>query len=416
MKHRHQLGLTIGPVLVAIIMSCLLLIYPYKAGSYSASGLEKASLSQSNNVLKGQAIKTAALKNGYVPFFGSSELSRLDMTHPSVVAKKYHWSKRPFLLGKAGTQSLTHYFAMQDMTSQLKNKKAVVVVSPQWFTKKGQIPAAFSAYYSPLATAQWLLKAKNTQADQYAAKRLLKMNAFHRTSMMGKATLRIANGEQLSANQRRYLQLRLKVLHGEDHFFSAFIVKNKMRRLNNGTKKLPQSYSFTKINRLAGAMGKRNTNSNQLQIENNLYRKKLRGKIKTLKNCQVNLDYRQSPEYSDFELMLNQFKQTNTDVLFIIPPVNAKWAKYTGLSQQMLMSTSHKIKQQLNSQGFNNVLDLTQDGNINYFMQDSIHLGWRGWLAVDQAAQPFIAKRQRTPHYQINRYYFSKNWQEKIVK
>ncbi|GAA3617607.1 D-alanyl-lipoteichoic acid biosynthesis protein DltD [Secundilactobacillus similis] len=416
MKKRHALWYAIGPVLIAAVVTVLLLVVPHRTPTYKQGELEKASLSMSNNVLKGQAMKTQALNNGYVPFFGSSELARLDMMHPSVLAAKYHRDYRPFLLGRAGTQSLTHYFAMQDMTAQLKNRKAVVILSPQWFTKVGQVKAAFAMYYSPLATAQWLLKARNTATDRYAAKRLLQMHTVHKSSVMHQAVWRIAHGRRLTAVQRGYLHVRLRLLQSEDRLFAKLGIKDKRARLKKSERQLPAQYSVAKLNQLAGDAGRKHTTSNRFQIDNHLYQQKLsHGRVKRLKNQQRHFDYRRSPEYGDFELLLNQFKQSNTNVLFVLPPVNDKWAKYTGLSLKMLRSTNHKIKQQLTAQGFTNVLDLSEKGNVNYFMQDTIHLGWRGWLAVDQAVKPFLTKQQAAPHYRLKNYYYSKKWQQKLI-
>ena len=57
-------------------------------------------------------------------------------------------------------------------------------------------------------------------------------------------------------------------------------------------------------------------------------------KLKKLKGFQKNESYVQSPEYNDLQLVLDQFAKSRTNVIFVIPPVNAKWMKYTGLSQE----------------------------------------------------------------------------------
>lgn len=416
MKRHRKHWFAIGPVILAMIITVILFVIPHRAPHYSRGELEKASVSMSTNVFKGQSLKTQALNHGYVPFFGSSELARLDLMHPSALAEKYHRSYRPFLLGKAGTQSLPHYFAMQDMTQQLNHKKAIFIISPQWFTKVGQNKAAFSIYYSPLATVKWLLHAQKTTADRYAAKRLLQMGNIHRSNLMGQAASQIAHGKQLTTVQRTYLQLRLKMLQNEDRMFAKVGIKNKLPIMRKNEKHLPRQYSFDTLDRLAEKIGRSHTNSNRFQINNRLYQRKLSGgRIKRLKNKQVHFDYRRSPEYSDFQLILNQFAESHTDVLFIMPPVNAKWSKYTGLSMPMLKQTNAKIKRQLTSQGFNHVLDLTQAGHVDYFMQDTIHLGWRGWLAIDQVANPFLTKKQPVPHYHLNNSYYSKHWQQRII-
>lgn len=86
-----------------------------------------------------------------------------------------------------------------------------------------------------------------------------------------------------------------------------------------------------------------------------------------------------------------------------------------GLSMPMLQQTATKIKYQLRSQGFDHITDLTNDSQQNYMMQDTIHLGWLGWLKVDQAVKPFLTEPQDQPTYHLNSYFFTKNWQESLT-
>ena len=101
------------------------------------------------------------------------------------------------------------------------------------------------------------------------------------------------------------------------------------------------------------------------------------------------------------------------NVLFIIPPVNEKWAKYTGLSQTMYQECVAKITKQLTSQGFNNIADLSKDGGKKFFMEDTIHLGWNGWLKVDQYVKPFMEEKNHPVNYKLDSYYFTKAWGNK---
>ena len=110
------------------------------------------------------------------------------------------------------------------------------------------------------------------------------------------------------------------------------------------------------------------------------------------------------------QLVLEQFAKSHTNVIFVIPPVNAKWMAYTGLSEEMYQRTVEKIKFQLESQGFTNIADFSKDGDKPYFMQDTIHMGWNGWLAFDKAVETFVSNPQPAPNYQINEKFFSKEW------
>ena len=44
-------------------------------------------------------------------------------------------------------------------------------------------------------------------------------------------------------------------------------------------------------------------------------------------------------------------------------------------------------------------------------MQDTIHLGWRGWLALDQQVKPFMAQTYQVPKYHLHAYFYSQKWQ-----
>ena len=358
-------------------------------------------------------MKQEALENGYVPFYGSSELSRMDPLHPSVIAEKYKRNYRPFLLGGPGSQSLAQFIGMQGTSEQLKNKKAVLIISPQWFTKKGQDPAAFSLYYSPLQTTMFLLNAKNTTADRYAAKRLLDMPDI-KTGIIKSGLKKIAAGQKLSDWDRFLLQNRRQMLANEDTFFSSFQLRDRVQKIRKRAQLLPNHYSVKALKKIATEQAEIHTNSNNLGIDNTFYKNRLtKGVLKKLKGSQKKFDYTKSAEYGDFQLLLNQFAKQHTNVLFIIPPVNAKWAKYTGLSQKMYQESVVKMEYQLTSQGFENIADLSKDGGKKYFMEDTIHLGWNGWVAVDQAVKPFMEKSNRAYHYDLNNYFYSKKWQNR---
>ena len=116
-------------------------------------------------------------------------------------------------------------------------------------------------------------------------------------------------------------------------------------------------------------------------IENQFYKTQVKDYLEKYKGYQKNYNFLKSSEYNDLQLVLEQFAKSKTNVIFVIPPVNAKWMAYTGLSEEMYQRTVEKIKFQLESQGFTNIADFSKDGDKPYFMQDTIHMGWNGWLA-----------------------------------
>ncbi|MBU3851328.1 MAG: D-alanyl-lipoteichoic acid biosynthesis protein DltD [Candidatus Paralactobacillus gallistercoris] len=414
MKISKKLWRIFGPLIIAVLLVVVVLFAPIK-GHVMHDTLQRAANSLSVNVLKGEMIKDQAMSQNYVPFIGSSELSRMDPFHPSVLAQKYHRNYRPFLLGSAGTLSLTHYFSVQGMGKILNHRKAVVIVSPQWFVKKGVDPNMFQYYYSSLQTTTFLENAKNTQMDRYAAQRLLSLPSGKSDKIIAAALQRVADGKPLSAFQAFYVRyFKGLILKHEDVLFSRLFIKNNQPLLNKQAAKLPTKYNYAQLYQDALRMGAAQTQNNPFRLKDSFYTNRVKKVVKKLKGSQVDFNYTKSPEFSDFELLLNQFAKEKTDVLFVIPPVNKRWMEYTGLKQSMLNNFDRKITYQLRSQGFNNIADLSQDGNQPYFMEDTIHLGWAGWLKVDQYVRPFLKDLHAgKTNYHINNYFYTKAWQQR---
>lgn len=408
-----KLGLIFGPVILAFVLvfSIIMLVPESSHVKQNFNEEQRAANALTPTVFKSQKLKQQALsdaKHRFVPFFGSSEWNRMDSFHPSVMAEAYNRPYRPFLLGQRGAQSLTQYFGMQQITSQMRDKQAVFVISPQWFIKPGENSDAFKYYFNQAQALTWLQKDKSTTADRYAAKRLLEMNV---SSSLNKYLEKVAAGKKLSSTDLTKIALKLRFLNHEDTLFANLQIGNNYKKnILPKTQNLPEIYSEHRLNKLADCYAKKNTTNNKFGIQNNFYKKRISAQVGEIKGSQKNVNYLQSPEYGDLQLVLQQFAQTHTNVLFVIQPINEKWAKYTGLNTHMYQQAVGKIKHQLTSQGFTNIADFSTDGNKKHFMQDTIHLGWRGWLAFDKKVDKFLTTKQPTPVYNIRNKYYTESW------
>lgn len=335
-----------------------------------------------------------------------------------MLAEKYDRNYRPFLLGAPGTQSLTQALMMQSMGKNLSHKKVVFIISPQWFVKDGVTNDYFNAYYSELQTYQWVSDLKKvTEDDVYLATRLMEFPKVKEDKRLDRALEAIISGELPNQSDKRYIDLMINMFSREDELFGKIGMISKGKGIKKAEKKLPNTYNEKELDHLAAEIGQKATSNNSFEISNSFYTKRLKKKLNHLENSQTELDYRFSPEFSDLQLVLTQLAQDNAEVLFIIPPVNKHWSDFTGLSQEMLQDFSKKIKYQLTSQGFTNIADFTKECNTQYFMADTIHLGWRGWLAADQRIQPFLEENtSKRPTYKLDGSFYSKEWQEKNPK
>lgn len=405
-----------GPILIAASLLAVLFFAPFKIETGSRHVLKDASTSMATNMLRGNAIKNKAIgSKEYSPFFGSSELSRISPFHPSVLAEKYDRAYRPFLLGAPGTQSLTHALMMHSMGENLSHKKVVMILSPQWFVKDGVTNDYFNAYYSRLQTYQWINDLEEiTEDDLYLAMRLMDFPKVKEDKRLENSLKDLISGKRPSLSDQQYIHLMYNMLSREDELFGKIGMVSKEKEIQKAEKILPKTYNMNDLEQLAAEIAQKETNNNPFEISNPFYDKRVKKQLHSLENSQKNWDYRFSPEYSDLQLVLSQLAQDKAEVLFIIPPVNKHWTDFTGLSQEMLQGFAKKVKYQLESQGFNNIADFTKNFDKHYFMADTIHLGWVGWLTADQHIQPFLEKNSnKAPNYQLNGSFYSEEWQKK---
>lgn len=405
----------LGPVATALLLIVLLILFFPESSSKNHPFLaeKKDAVSLNPPTFKNRSKKVRAFsdeKHRFVPFFGSSELKRFDIAHPSVLAEAYDRTYRPYLLGEMGATSLTQYFGMQQFSPQLKNKQAVFIVSPQWFIKGGQNPIAFKTYYSLDQLISFLRNQEGTESDRFAAKRLLDMDAkIFLSSMVRK----VAEGKKLSRWDLAYLDILDKGNRkGENVFGSIGFESNYQKKVQKLARKLPADFSYETISQQVEKTARKQTSGNMFEISKSFYNKKIKNRLKKLKGSQATFNYLISPEYNDLQLVLSQFARSNVNVLFVIPPVNEKWRDYTGLNKEMYEKTVDKIRYQLVSQGFTNIADFSKDGTKPYFMTDTIHLGWKGWLELDQYVNPFLSQPQKTPPYRLDGRFLTKQWAE----
>lgn len=130
------------PAMIALVLSAILFIgflltpAQWYQQKWTTSKLCKQSVSLSDNVLKGTEIQSAMLKNDdFYPVYGSSELNKDDPYQSAILLK--HKDQHMFYVGKGGSTSLIQAITLGAQYSNLKGKKMTVLISPQWFSKKG---------------------------------------------------------------------------------------------------------------------------------------------------------------------------------------------------------------------------------------------------------------------------------------
>ena len=376
-------------------------------------GEKYSAASVSTESFKERSQKVRALTDPnmrFVPFFGSSEWIRFDSMHPAVLAEKYDRSYRPYFMGQAGAATLSQYFGIQQITSELEKKQAVFVISPQWFTKEEQDSVTFQTYFNNDQLTAFLENQSGDVASQYAANRLLKQNP---RVPMKRIVEKLAKGEKLSEFDQSMINISSQINEKQSAIFGQFSIRGRLKYKDHVEKylsSLPEQFSYEELENIARKDAEENTTNNDLGMENHFYNTQLKKDLKKWEGYQKNYNFLQSREYNDLQLVLDQFAKSKVNVLFVFQPVNKKWMDYTGLSEEMYQHSVEKIRYQLESQGFTNIADFSKNGDEPYFVKDTIHIGWLGWLAFDKVVNPFLSNPTTELNYQMNDRFFSQDW------
>lgn len=408
-----RLWMIFGPVLIAGLLVFLLIFFYPTSKSYNLSKEKRYAAAISTQSFRERFQKVRALSDPslrFIPFFGSSEWIRFDSMHPAVLAEKYNRSYRPYFLGQAGAASLNQYFGMQQILPELENKQAVFVISPQWFTETEYESAVFRSYFNTDQLGAFLENQSGDVSSRYAASRLMKK---YPNVVLGDIVKKITEGERLSEIDKTLIDTLARFNEKQSFLFGQLSVNDgeKYRdRVEKYLKDLPDKFSYDELREIAVKDAEANTTNNDMGMENRFYDTQVKKDLKKWKDYQKNYNFLKSSEYNDLQLILNQFANSKVNVLFVIQPVNKKWMDYTGLNQDMYQHAVEKIRYQLESQGFTNIADFSKNGAEPYFVKDTIHIGWLGWLAFDKAVDPFLSNPTPAPMYHLNERFFSKEW------
>lgn len=126
------------------------------------------------------------------------------------------------------------------------------------------------------------------------------------------------------------------------------------------------------------------TDNNDYEMLNDYYTTYIGSRLERQKDRDIALDYANSKEYDDLRILFEVCRQKGIDPLFIHVPLHGQWSDYTGFSPDRRAQYYDNVRTITAEYGVQ-MLDLTAYEYEPYFLCDVMHLGWKGWLEVDQA-------------------------------
>jgi len=332
--------------------------------------------------------------------FGSSEFENNTAysTHP---IKFFNGKKDGFqinLIGKAGSKCLVHAADFGALGTELTGKKVVFVLSPQWFLKTGIDENTFEANSSELQVYGFLFnKDISLTTKQEFSKRIISITykkANKHFAIMREYCSLYSNKDIISTSKRYlmtpYYWIRYELLVLKDDMNSNKYLKTKPE-LAKYNKPQQTNINWNAELKKASSIAKPMSNNNKFGMVNKSFNLMAKGNLKKIKGSMKYGSYKVSPEYEDFKLLLDVCKEERIKPLILNIPVNGKWYDYAGFNKNDRLAYYKKINGMVNSYGFE-VADFSKYENEKYFLMDSSHLGWKGWVYVNEAIGKYYDK------------------------
>jgi D-alanine transfer protein len=379
------------PIFLAFLVLIMLIIIPNKwiESLIPKNRVNEAATELNPFMFQGKYIQQKMLEDKhFLPMYGSSELARLDQFHPSNYFQVTRAPFTPFLVGRGGTESLIHLLNFSEHINQLKGRKIVFVLSPQWFQPNGTDESHFVPNYSTLQGYDFAFNNKiNPMVKKKAIKRLLTFSPVKNDPILStvyKGEISHNSWDVHKASLIRPLAYAYRdILEKKDLYYSLAGGAKRSRTIQPSLK----GKTWNQLKVAAEKTGAKRATNNDFQVINSQYNK-IKKMVPSLKNGKLNATYGQGPEYHDFQLVLDVLKQSGADPLFISVPVNGKWYDYTGFPKDGRTAYYNRIKKQIKAEGFH-VADFSKHEYDPYFMKDTIHIGWKGWVYTDKAIEDF---------------------------
>ena len=318
---------------------------------------------------------------------GSSELvaTKDQAYHPNRIFNYSYFNIMQ--IGTSYSQNIVQASTLGSIESAMTKRKVAIIESVQWYEKNGIHQDAFLNKASQEHIFNTLANEKiSKETKEKLINRVIEITKGNKQQNdIYKKIKEVFVENKGNILEKNLLELETKLY--------AFKIKQKFY-MEKGkadyplTGELTPKYNWEQMTNDFVKEVVKKTDNNDYAVDNHYYDTYLRNRYDSLKNSNKDLNYLESPEYSDFEIFLTVAKELGIEVEVIIFPVNGKWNDYTGVSKTMREQTYKKIEEIANQFGVK-VLNYGNKEYENYFLFDVMHVGVRGWMEVEKELYNF---------------------------
>lgn len=379
----------LSPIIVGIITVIFLNSFLDKN---TQAMLEKKDL-QEINIAYGSMYKDRGviyneylMKNEYLSLQGSSEF----VVPVSQLPTKMFPAKgmeKVVTNGRAYFQTINHTELLGSENNENKDSKIALFLSLQWFCDEGGIePKNFQANFAPVQFYKYLanpqISDKNKKTYATRVNDLLEGNTqFAAEKIYSKLYISDGLGYKIVKGLLTpYFICREKMVELKD----KGLLYRRLELLNDKKAGAElKEINWEEEEKKAEEEAKTKETNNDFFVDDNYYNKYLRDNLKAHKDSKKNINLMKSKEFEDYELYLDTCIDLGVKPYIILIPTNGRWYDHTGMTKETrdnFYDTAQKIAEE---KGFE-VLNLKDEEYTPYFMYDIMHLGWKGWIKVEE--------------------------------
>lgn len=385
------------------------------------------------------ALKENLSEQGF-PVFGSSEFQHGTDTpyHPAQVFAGSDFE--PMLIGAGYYQSLSHAVTLASIEQDMKIRKAVLILSPQWFRKTGVVDQAYASRFSETHYAAAMANgALSDETKQYISDRTQKLlgvdektqkrvrrydevfwkktggwlesvrlqgwsTFLHEKELF--ETMLLGRSKELRAAQERRVAGETAARNGEDAAQSgedtAQSSGNTMQSGEtaaqsgggaaqsgeNAAQNYPAAPEWNALLALAEEQGEVH-NQNPFYMNDDYY-KRLEPHLPAKKgmNSDAVKGYQTGPEFDDLACFLQVCRELDIEPMLVIVPVNGYYYDFTGFPKEARQKYYEKVRGVAGEYGAR-IADFSDQEYTKYFFEDRVHLGKKGWVMVNESIYEF---------------------------
>ncbi len=325
---------------------------------------------------------------------GSSELEHGKDTPYQLLNLSKSMHQEIMAVGAGYYQSLFHATALAALEGKLAKRKVALLVSPQWFRKSGVKDKAYASrfaeenYIDMLRSSAISEKTKHyiaertdelLQVDEATRKRAARYNREYLAGTASAAD-RLVNRWYL-----HFLEEKNQTMIARDIAVTA---------LTGGLRDTPQTdeTDFAVLAQKAQEDAAK-VETNEFYVEDDYYQAHITNRLDKVKDQGIKTGYTKSPEYDDLRCFLDVCRETGIEPLLVIIPVNGYWYDYIGFDKENRDTYYANIRQIAKDYDVE-VADFSDKEYEPYFMEDTVHIGWKGWVETSEAILRF-AKEEK---------------------